>query len=199
MEKTVNNYFLTGEKNSGKSSLIKKILEEIDYYPAGYAVAREVDPLSQKPLVFRLVPALFLKTMGTKNLISDFGEENTLTMSHFDNVIAARENIDEDFEVFPEVFNNYGVELLRLDVAIVIMDELGRFETGAEKFKRKVFSLLASRKIVLGVLKAESNSFLDQIREREDTKLFEVKENNREEVEAEIFSVLSQFMRKKDY
>ena len=199
MEKTVNNYFLTGDKNSGKSSLIKKILEGIDYYPAGYAVAREVDPLSQKPLVFRLVPALFLKTMGTKNLISDFGEENTLTMSHFDNVIAARENIDEDFEVFPEVFNNYGVELLRLDVAIVIMDELGRFETGAEKFKRKVFSLLASRKIVLGVLKAESNSFLDQIREREDTKLFEVKENNREEVEAEIFSVLSQFMRKKDY
>ena len=198
MEKTVNNYFLTGDKNSGKSSLIKKILEEIDYYPAGYAVAREVDPLSQKPLVFRLVPALFLKTMGTQNLVSNFGEENTLTMSHFDNVIAARESIDEDFEVFPEVFNNYGVELLRLDVALVIMDELGRFETGAEKFKRKVFSLLASRKIVLGVLKAESNSFLDQIREREDTKLFEVKENNREKVEAEMFSLLSQFTRKKD-
>ncbi|ADQ15516.1 nucleoside-triphosphatase [Halanaerobium hydrogeniformans] len=199
MAKTLNNYFLTGEKNSGKSSIIKRLLEEIDYYPAGYAVAREVDPLSQKPLVFRLVPALFLKTMGTKNLISDFGKKNTLTMSHFDNIIASRESIDEEFEVFPEVFNNYGVELLRLDVAIVIMDELGRFESGAEKFKEKVFSLLDSQKIVLGVLIAESNSFLDQIKERKDTKIFEVQEDNREEIKREIFSVLSQFMRKKDY
>lgn len=199
MGKILNNYFLTGEKNSGKSSIIKKLLEEIDYYPAGYAVARELDPLSKKPLVFRLVPALFLKTMGTKNLVSDFGEENTLTMSHFDNIIASRESIDEDFKVFPEVFNNYGVELLRLDVDIVIMDELGRFESGAGKFKEKVFSLLDSKKIVLGVLKAENNSFLNEIKKREDIKILELKDNNKEKVKEEIFSVLSKYMRKKDY
>ena len=71
----------------------------------------------------------------------------------------------------------------------MLLDELGRFELQALEFQREVFSLLASEKIVIGVIKAESNPFLDELRRRDDLEIYELKEQNKEQ-RAEIFNKL---------
>jgi len=54
------------------------------------------------------------------------------------------------------------------------MDELGRFELGSPAFLDVVREALASPIPVVGVLKAESNPFLDSIRARPDTAVIDL-------------------------
>jgi nucleoside-triphosphatase len=61
------------------------------------------------------------------------------------------------------------------------MDELGRFELEADKFQKEVFSLLASEKNVIGVIKAEENPFLDKIRQRNDIEIYQLNEDDQEQ------------------
>lgn len=75
-------------------------------------------------------------------------------------------------EVYPEAFEEVGVPAIRsalAESAVCVMDELGRFELGAPRFLAAVEEALASPVPVVGVLKAESNPFLDTVRRRPDT------------------------------
>jgi nucleoside-triphosphatase len=54
------------------------------------------------------------------------------------------------------------------------MDELGRFELGSPAFLAAVGEALDSSVPVVGVLKAESNPFLDSIRARPDTAVIDL-------------------------
>ncbi len=100
------------------------------------------------------------------------------------NRFAFRNDYSTNWEINIQVFNEIGVKLLtNIDNAdIVIMDELGRFELTAYQFQQKVYEVLNSDKPVLGVIKDESNPFLDKIRNRKDVQIFRVLPDNREEV-----------------
>jgi len=79
--------------------------------------------------------------------------------------------------VAPEAFAGVGVPAIRraLDSSrVVVMDELGRFELGSPAFLDVVREALASPIPVVGVLKAESNPFLDSIRARPDTAVIDL-------------------------
>lgn len=104
------------------------------------------------------------------------GAGKSLKLLRHPKIFAYRENTAEKFTVRAEVFDNLGVELLRQPAELIVMDELGRFELEAQKFQNEVFSLLASEKIVIGVIKAEENPFLDKIRQRNDLKIYQLKE-----------------------
>ena len=76
-----------------------------------------------------------------------------------------------------EAFAGVGVPAIRraLDCSrVVVMDELGRFELGSPAFLDVVREALASPIPVVGVLKAESNPFLDSIRARPDTAVIDL-------------------------
>jgi len=75
-------------------------------------------------------------------------------------------------EVATGAFAEVGVPAVRealARAAIVVMDELGRFELAEPVFLAAVREALDSPVPVVGVLKAESNPFLDAIRARPDT------------------------------
>ncbi len=75
-------------------------------------------------------------------------------------------------EVKSGAFVEVGVPAIRgalARAAIVVMDELGRFELAEPAFLVAVREALDSPVPVVGVLKAESNPFLDAIRARSDT------------------------------
>jgi nucleoside-triphosphatase len=109
------------------------------------------------------------------------GADDSLNLLRYQKIFAYRENTAEKFRVQVEVFDNLGIELLNQNGELIVMDELGRFELEAEKFQKEVFSLLASEKIVIGVIKAESNPFLDKIRQRDDLKIYKLEEYNKQQ------------------
>lgn len=84
---------------------------------------------------------------------------------------------------FPDVFNTVGLELLKdADSSdIIIMDELGKMETGAGAFTARVLEILDGETQVLGVLKPKQSPFLDAVREHPNTKIIEVTPQNRDE------------------
>jgi len=210
-----NNYLITGAKGVGKSTLLARLLQELDLKTAGFAV-RRINAENAKPLLFELRQAAELKEKGAETLktkaASDFsaadrvkedqaeakrcqetfelfneapktlslsaGADGSLKLLRHQKIFAYRENTAEKFKVQTEVFDDLGVELLRQKAEIVVLDELGRFELEAKKFQKEVFSLLDSEKIVIGVIKAESNPFLDKIRQRDDLIIHELEESN---------------------
>jgi nucleoside-triphosphatase len=219
-----NNYFISGAKGVGKSTLLARLLRELDLKPAGFAVKR-INAASGKPLLFELRQAAELKEKGAKSLITtaaaDFsatdkveadraeakrcqetfelfegapktlklsaGADDSLKLLRYRKIFAYRENDAAEFQVEADVFDNLGVELLRQTGELVLLDELGRFELEALKFQKEVISLLASEKIVIGVIKAESNPFLDKLRGLDNLNIYKLEESNQTKNE-EIFN-----------
>ena len=80
----------------------------------------------------------------------------------------------------------YGVKLLedcfKAYSDLIVMDELGFFESNAALFQNKVLEILDSDTPVLGVLKQKDIPFLNNIRNRNDVTIFVVTHGNRDEV-----------------
>ncbi|RCW62204.1 MULTISPECIES: nucleoside-triphosphatase [Halanaerobium] len=156
----------------GAAALIKTA--ETDF-SAAELVARDQQEAKSCQETF----ALFEGAPKTLNLSAAAGD--SLKLLRHQKIFAYREVTSDNFNIQTDVFNNLGFELLDQSGEIVVMDELGRFELKAEKFQKKVFSLLDSEKIVIGVIKNESNPFLDRIRQRDDLKIYELTASNQEQ------------------
>ena len=146
------NIFLTGRIGIGKSTAIGKFLQGIDLSYGGF----------QTKIESNLV------------LLRDLMSKRTA-------VVARRNGLN--WEVVKEGFERLGksaIERALVRKDIVIMDELGRFELGCRGFQEAVFSAINSDRHVLGVLKNESNPFLDKIRALPNMTIIEVIEDNRE-------------------
>lgn len=145
------NLFLTGEKHVGKSTILSAAVDAHPGPVGGFRVERVFE--GKRLRAFRLV-----------DLIS--GESGVIA--------SARRG---GWEVHADVFESVGVQAIKRALAsarIIVMDELGRFELRAPAFLQAVMDALAGPVPVVGVLKADSNPFLDAIRGREDTQVVEV-------------------------
>jgi nucleoside-triphosphatase len=102
-----------------------------------------------------------------------------------------------------EVFLEVGVPALRsaldLPAEVIVMDELGRFELRTPEFLGAVREALDSSIPVAGVLKDESNPFLDEVRRRQDTlvvPLVAVDAASREAARAAFTAALDSLLRR---
>lgn len=97
------------------------------------------------------------------------------------------------FAVNPGAFLEIGVPSIvaALDMAdVVVMDELGRFECEVPEFTSCVFAALDAAKPVVGVLKDETNPFLDMVRARHDVRVVNLRPESREEASREFRRLL---------
>lgn len=177
------NLFLTGKPRVGKTTILKKVIKKLELVPGGFMVDR--DGKERNWLSFYMLDArdfLFFKNKEVKK-----------------RVFAWREIPGEKWNISLEVFNEFGSNLLKkgYDTDIIIMDELGRFELKADKFKKSVVKALDSPYPVMGILKDEKNPFLDSIRERNDVILYRVTEYNREEVYLSVLHYLNKMLKNK--
>jgi nucleoside-triphosphatase len=102
-------------------------------------------------------------------------------------------------QVTLEAFTGIGAAAVRRaleEARVVVMDELGRFEQGAPAFLAAVHEALDSPIPVVGVLKAESNPFLDAIRARPDTLIvnLEPPRNLRRAAEAQFAEAVAELL-----
>ncbi len=73
---------------------------------------------------------------------------------------------------------------------VIVIDEIGKMETLSERFKEAVLNALASPKIVVATIQHEGNGYIFQIKNREDVKLMDVTEANRDKLVEKIIPMM---------
>lgn len=158
-------FFVTGEKGVGKSTLLREVIQELglDVGLRGFVTLPYYEGDRRK--------GFYLHSIGEI-------EDN-------DQPISSQPTETTCVPVL-ETFESLGVATLQqarsADNEWILMDELGVLESGAKCFRAEVIRCLESSKHVLGVLKAKPHPFLESIKEREDTKVYEMTSHNRSEV-----------------
>ena len=163
---SVNHVFLTGKKQIGKSTFLKKVLAVYPKCPAGFYTVR-----TNAFLETSYSGHLFSAKLPEKQRIPT--EENLLFLCGnpaYDPI---------------ERFNRLGcAALLHSDApSLMIMDELGPNEGKALDFQRAVFSALDGSVPILGVLQKTEAPFLTKIRHHPQVHVFEITEENRNDEE----------------
>ena len=173
----IRHIFLTGEKQVGKSTLWRKVLERSGISPGGFQTLEY------------LVNGCFrgYRLHGLGRVPERFG--NDVPISVF-----LRRKLHLPVT---ESFNIFGTALLRLaleDGGFILMDELGIFERDAADFRQAVADCLNGDCHVLGVLQKADDPFLEAILKRPDVLVFTVTKENRDELVEPLLDALAQLL-----
>lgn len=175
------NLFLTGPVNTGKSTVVSAVLS------AFKGLGIKIGGFYTLPYIANgSLKGFYMEPVNFSGYVPEIKER----------LIA----YTDGFKWHPviETFQGLGVQILEQslegDVGLVVMDELGFFETKAISFQEKVMEVLSGKKPVIGVIKPLSTPFLDSIRNRGDTKVIEVTLSNRDILPREIAKTLRREM-----
>ncbi len=155
--------FLTGAKQAGKSTLLKKVLALFPGSPAGFRTLRTRD-YRQETWTVHMLPADGSSAPTAENLLFVCGCQRDDTLSRFDSL-------------GPALLDTAPAS------ALILMDELGPHEEGALEFHRAVWSALEGAIPVLGVLQQPLSPFLLCVAQRQDVTLMTITEENRDDPE----------------
>lgn len=159
-----NNLFITGRIRSGKSTLLKSMVDPIIALTGGYFVQRLF--IRGETKGFRLVD-ITQESYQPDRQMQD--------LEDFSGLIAVLGEGGKN--CCYETFHTMGVSILNQasrEKQLILMDELGRIETKVPEFTQAVFQVLDSTIPVLGVIKKETNPFLDRIRARPDVQVIDL-------------------------
>jgi nucleoside-triphosphatase len=162
------NILLTGKPGIGKTTLIKKVIEDFRGRKGGF-YTEEIREKGER-VGFRI------KTFqGREGILAHINEETKFRVGKYGVNIEDLENIAAK-----------SVEEAIIESDLIIMDELGRMELYSPKFQEVVIRALNSQRTLLGSIQERSNQFLDRIREREDVQIIRVSQENRESLIPEV-------------
>lgn len=161
------NIFLTGQVKIGKSTIVNAVLADISVTVKG----------------FRTLP-YYKKNIREGFVIRGINDSGLKLRNSMENFLICRRSQEGKMVSLTKNFETMGAfflqESLESSPALIVMDELGTFESEALNFQEKVLECLTAEVPVLGVIKNKKSPFLDSIREREDVVLLHVYEKNRE-------------------
>jgi nucleoside-triphosphatase len=78
------------------------------------------------------------------------------------------------------------IPLLDPTTSIVIIDEIGKMECFSGKFRSLVVDILDSDKLLVATIALKGSGMIADIKKRDDVKLFQVKQENRDPLVSEI-------------
>ena len=171
----IRHIFLTGEKQVGKSTLWKKVLERSGISPTGFQTLEYL--VNDSFRGYRL--------HGLGRIPPDLGNDVPVS------VFLRRKlhlPVSESFDIF-------GTALLKLaleDGGYILMDELGIFEREASAFRQAVVDCLDGECHVLGVLQKADDPFLEQLLRRPDVLVFTVTAENSNTLMEPILEAIKQ-------
>ncbi|MEM4658632.1 MAG: NTPase [Candidatus Methanosuratincola sp.] len=155
------NILITGAPGVGKTTLIKRLAEELsDFCPAGFYTEE----------------------------IREGGERRGFSLVSFSGTLGILSHVDIKS---PHRVGKYGVDVEGFDdflssipffeeeSRLVIVDEIGKMESLSFKFTRLIKQILDSDKVVVATIASRGKGLIGEIKERRDAKTFEVTHANR--------------------
>jgi nucleoside-triphosphatase len=73
---------------------------------------------------------------------------------------------------------------------LIIIDEIGKMEIFSDKFKEKVLDCLHSEKFVLATIGIGGDKYISRIKERDDVIVFKINRENRDELMDKVLSLV---------
>jgi nucleoside-triphosphatase len=162
------NILLTGQPGSGKTTLIKRVIDQADFDVGGF-FSNEMRRGNQRV-------GFTLDTMnGRRGILAhvDLGTEHRVGKYYVD--VAS--------------LNAVGVKAIQKAMdnsEVIVIDEIGKMELLSEQFRAILLDALANPKPVLGSIMQGKHELTDQIKERDDVAVFEVTEESRSYLTNEI-------------
>jgi nucleoside-triphosphatase len=156
------NIFLTGAPQSGKTTVIKKVIARLHYPATGFFT--EEERVAGKRVGF------VMKTLDGKSSY------------------LAHQDIRSDFYIrrYGVSIENIGTiavpSITLRNGHIIILDEIGKMECFSEAFKHAALAALDSPNIVIGTITLGGDEFIKEIKNRKDIELHEVNLENRDDM-----------------
>ncbi len=157
---------LCGDINSGKSTLIRRLVSDTGRRARGYITVRMPE------------------------------DKNGVSHVYLYDISAPPERIEDaqvimsirggDIERHPEYMSSIAAPILESipEGSLVVLDELGTLEEHEERFKAAVMKILSGRYDVLASVKARNTPFLRAVRSHPDCDLYIITPENRDELYA---------------
>tara|TARA_Y100000294_G_scaffold121694_1_gene113156 strand:- start:653 stop:1165 length:513 start_codon:yes stop_codon:yes gene_type:complete len=165
------NIFLTGPPSSGKTTVIMKIIDRLKEPAMGfYTEEIRVDGKRQG---FNMITL-----DGREGLLAHRSIKSDYTVSKYGVSIKNIENIAVP-SIMPDNENQ-----------IIILDEIGKMECFSVKFKEAAKRALDSTNIIIGTIAIGKTIFIGKVKERNDLKILEVTESNRNTLPGEILKLV---------
>lgn len=153
------NIFLTGAPSSGKTTIIKKVIEGLNTPANGFYTEEERNNDRRA--------GFLMKTLdGKKGYLA---HEDIKSKFHIRRFGVSIENIENIAVASIMPHNN----------DIIILDEIGKMECFSEKFKEAATAALDAPNIVIGTITFGGTDFILQIKQRNDLEIVEVTLENR--------------------
>jgi nucleoside-triphosphatase len=162
------NILITALPGVGKTTLVKKLFEELKHlHPAGF-YTEEIREEGQRK-GFELI-----SLNGKRGLLS-------------------HKDIKSPYRVGPYKVNVEGFEDFLDSIPffdplnqLIIIDEIGKMECLSDPFKKLLKKIFDSGKLVIATIALKGSGLIAEIKERDDIKLFEMTKHNRDSLLLEI-------------
>ncbi len=164
---------ITGPRGIGKSTLISKIITELNQPVWGFYTQKDT-------LQFR-------ETFGNPVYIFPAGEPRLQTAANIVGYCNEQRShpIPEHFDLFARAhLHNPPTDRL------IVMDEIGSMESKATEFRDSILRILDGPTPVLAAVKDKDTAFLMQIRNHPGCKCFYISEKNRDTLMKDVLDVL---------
>jgi nucleoside-triphosphatase len=168
------NIFITGLPGVGKTTLIKQIVEALkDLHPVGFYTEE-------------------IREEGIRRgfeLVSLDGKRGCL--SHID--IKSPHRVGR-YRVDVEGFEDFlrSIPFLKPSTHLIIIDEIGKMECFSDRFKEGLIESLNSGKWVIATITLKGGGFIEEVKKRHDSKLFEITPKNRDFLLSDILGEIEQ-------
>ncbi len=156
------NILICGPPGVGKTTLIKKILENINLRAGGF-YTEEIKENNRR-VGFKII-----SLDNQKGILAHISVKGMKRVGRYGVNIYDLENI--------------GVKSLSQalrDDDLIIIDEIGKMEIFSDKFKEKVLDCLHSEKFVLATIGIGGDKYISRIKERDDVIVFKMNRENRD-------------------
>jgi nucleoside-triphosphatase len=167
------NILITGLPGVGKTTLIKKLYEELKpLRPVGFYTAEIRQEGVRKG--FELI-----SLDGTRGLLSHRELKSPYRVGSY----------RVDVKGFEEFLAS--ISWSNPSARLVIIDEIGKMECLSEKFKKLLIEILDSDKWLIATIALKGGGLIAEVKERQDVKLFTMTKSNRDSLLYEILGEIT--------
>lgn len=162
------NLLITGLPGVGKTTLIKKLSEGLkSLHPVGFYTEEIREGGERRG--FELI-----SLEGKRGLLSHKGIRSPYRVGQYKVDIKGFEDLLDLISFFDPL------------TRLIIIDEIGKMECFSDQFKELLEEILDSEKWVIATLAMKGSGLISEVKERQDVKLFEITQKNRDSLFSEI-------------